>query len=119
MKATKQKEAILAAVCTMRNHPSADDIYRKLRISYPRISLGTVYRNLNAFAQRGDILKISVPEAGDRFDFRLDRHEHLLCNKCGKVFDAEAEVEIKLKENEGLVDGYTLILHGLCEKCNH
>jgi Fur family peroxide stress response transcriptional regulator len=81
--------------------------------------LGTVYRNLNAFAQRGDILKISVAEGGDRFDFRLDRHEHLLCNQCGRVFDAEAEVEIIIREGEVTVDGYTLILHGLCAKCNH
>lgn len=117
MKSTKQKEAILAAVCTMRNHPAADEIYVKLRTEFPNISLGTVYRNLNAFAENGDIKKVSLPNSGDRFDFRLDKHEHLLCSKCGKVFDINANVNIKMLEDNIVSNGYTLIIHGTCKNC--
>ena len=117
MKATKQKEAILAAVCAMQNHPTADEIYDKLRRDFRRLSLGTVYRNLNIFAQKGDIRKVSVPGSSDRFDFRLDRHEHMLCRKCERVFDVNVEVKIKLEEAEAVIDGYTLIMHGVCSGC--
>lgn len=117
MKSTKQKEAILAAVCTMRNHPGADEIYVKLRADFPNISLGTVYRNLNAFAESGDIRKISIPNSGDRFDFRLDNHEHLLCSECGKVYDINANVNIKMLDDNIISDGYTLIIHGKCKNC--
>ena len=118
MKSTKQKEAIMAAVRTMRTHPTADEIYDKVRESFPRLSLGTVYRNLNAFARKGDILKIPILNGGDRFDFRTDRHEHMLCENCGQVFDVEADVVINLKETEPMLSSYTLLLHGLCSKCN-
>ena len=122
VKATRQKDAILTAVRSMNNHPSADEIYRKLRESYPRLSLGTVYRNLNAFAEKGDIRKISTLEGGDRYDYRTEKHEHMLCENCGQVYDIEAEIDIKFKDEETAMGGHTLygyimILHGLCGAC--
>lgn len=115
----KPKEAILAAVCTMRNHPTADEVYKKLKKDFPRLSLGTVYRNLNTFAQNGDIRRIFAPGGGDHFDFRLDAHEHILCDKCGRVFDVNICVSIESKDSEAVVSGYTLILHGICAKCRN
>ena len=123
MKSTKQKEIILATVKAMHNHPSADEIYRKLREEFPRLSLGTVYRNLNAFAHDGSILRVHVLNGGDRYDFRTDKHEHMLCEGCGQVFDVEADVDIKLKKpemksNAYKFTGYVLYLHGLCHICS-
>lgn len=122
MKTTKQKEVILSAVREMNNHPTADEIYRKLHENYTRLSLGTVYRNLNIFAKNNDIRKVITLGGGDRYDFRTDPHEHMMCNNCGQVLDVEAEVEIKLKEDESIsneyfLKGYTILLHGLCRKC--
>ena len=118
MRNNKQRDAILAAVCTMRTHPTADEVYDKLRKDHPHLSLGTVYRNLNLFAQKGDILRVTVPGAGDRFDFRIDKHEHLLCEKCHRVFDVNVDVSIKSEDTEATIDGYTLILHGICPECS-
>jgi Fur family peroxide stress response transcriptional regulator len=112
-----QQETILAAVCTTRTHPTADEIYLKLRKEDPHISLGTVYRNLNALAKNGDILRIVAPEGGDRFDFRLDKHEHMLCEKCGRVFDIKADISIDMDDTGAEISGYTLIFHGTCAKC--
>lgn len=117
MGAKKQREAILAAVCVMRNHPTADEIYEKLKKDFPRLSLGTVYRNLNLFVRNGDIRRILIPGEGDRFDFRLDAHQHLHCSRCGRVYDVNATVDIKLLEDEVQLDSYTLVLHGACGQC--
>ncbi len=121
MKTTKQKEAILAAVCTMRNHPTADEIYHKLKKDNERLSLGTVYRNLSAFTENGDIRKVSVPGFGDRFDFRLDEHEHMYCEKCGRVYDVNINFSVNdvlSNKNNVKITGYKLMLYGLCENCN-
>lgn len=112
-----QQEAILAAVCTTRTHPTADELYEKLRKDLPHLSLGTVYRNLNALSQKGDILRVYIPEGGDRFDFRLDKHEHMLCDQCGQVFDVNAEVKIVCREPDVAIKGYDLVFHGTCAKC--
>lgn len=117
MKTTKQKEAILAAVCTMRTHPTADEIYDKLRKEFPRISLGTVYRNLNTFAANGDIRKVSIPGTGDRFDYRIDQHAHLVCEKCEGIFDVDVDVKIKLLDENIIANEYSLILYGVCQQC--
>ena len=113
-----QHEAILAAVCTTRTHPTADELYEKLRKEHPRLSLGTVYRNLNALAQKGDILRIRVPEGGDRFDFRLDKHEHMVCDACGRAFDVDVNVSVDLRDSGVELRGYSLVFHGLCAGCS-
>ncbi len=110
-------EAILAAVCTTRCHPTADEIYEKLRKTHPNLSLGTVYRNLGALAQNGDILRVTVPEGKDRYDFRLDKHEHMLCGTCGRVYDIDVTVTVDNREPDIAVSGYDLMLHGTCANC--
>ena len=112
-----QQETILAAVCTLRTHPTADEIYDKLRKAHPKLSLGTVYRNLGALAQKGDILRISVPDGADRFDFRLDKHEHMICERCGRAYDVDVDVKIDFREPKAELTGYDLVLRGVCEKC--
>ncbi len=116
MKNTKQKEAVIEAVRSMKNHPTADEIYQNLRRDNDKISLGTVYRNLNRFSQMGWIKKVDVPGFGDRFDFRTDDHEHMLCEKCGRVFDAN--IKITIEPSEGVeFTSYKLMLYGTCGEC--
>ena len=59
--------------------------------NFPRISLGTVYRNLNLLADIGEITKITTPDGGDRFDAVTNPHYHVICTSCGRVIDLEME----------------------------
>ena len=61
MKNTRQKEIILDAVSHLKDHPTADEIYLYLKKDYPKLSLATVYRNLNQFVTDGRIRRVSVP----------------------------------------------------------
>ncbi len=119
MKNTKQKQMIMDAVKTLQNHPTADEIYTVLRKNNEHLSLGTVYRNLGGFSETGVIKKIPVPGFGDRFDFRTDEHEHMLCEKCGRVFDIEGRVDIAnlFPSDNFKVTGYKLLLYGVCDSC--
>ena len=78
MNYSKQRELVLQAVLENPIHPTADGVYQQVRQQNPRISLGTVYRNLNFLAEMGMIRKISMPVGSDRFDGRLDQHDHMV-----------------------------------------
>lgn len=117
MKKTLQKTIILDTILSMQNHPTAEEVYHIVKEKNDGIGIATVYRNLNSFASKGLIRKVSVVNAPDRFDYRTDEHEHLLCDTCGRVFDAEVDVMINPKSESIKIDGYTLTLHGVCENC--
>ena len=96
MKTTKysrQREAIISFLKTRKDHPTAEVIYNNLRITYPNISLGTVYRNLNLLSENGTILKISLEDDSAHFDGFTHQHLHFFCNKCRSLKDIEPKEE--------------------------
>ena len=120
MKYSRQRELVLAAVKSSMEHPTADMVYAALKADNPSLSLGTVYRNLNLLAQMGQIHKIGMPEGSDRFDGRTD--EHLLCQKCGRVYDVQldtlSELDGQIQSQTGfLVHSHDLIVRGVCRAC--
>ena len=88
---TKQRAVVLDAVRSLHNHPTSADIYDVVHRDHPNVSRATVYRNLSVLSERGEVLRIPVPNAADRYDFRCDSHFHAKCSRCGGVFDIETE----------------------------
>ena len=84
---SKKREAILAAIQGTSCHPSAEWIYQQLKPSHPDLSLGTVYRNLIFFQERGDIRSVGVIQGQERFDAVVTPHSHFVCEYCGAVID--------------------------------
>ena len=122
MKYSRQRELVLAEVKSSREHPTADMVYAALKADNPSLSLGTVYRNLNLLAQMGQIHKIGMPEGSDRFDGRTDEHYHMLCQKCGRVYDVQldtlSELDGQIQSQTGfLVHSHDLIVRGVCRTC--
>jgi len=118
VKHTKQKEIILDAVYNLKYHPTADEIYLHLKKDHPRLSLATVYRNLNIYAEEGKVRKVSIPGDSERFDFNLSNHEHFYCEKCNKVYDVQLNLnDVVSKISPFTVSFYKLMLFGTCETC--
>ncbi len=122
MKYSKQRAEILKTVTENRIHPTADTVYTLMREKMPDISLGTVYRNLNLLAENGDIRKIPVPNGSDRFDSRMNPHEHMICTECGEVFDIDMDIMSNVKpladrEHNFDVSSCSLTVYGICAKC--
>ena len=90
---TKQRQVILEELRMMHNHPTADELYERVRGRMPRISLGTVYRNLERLAASGIIRRLENTGSQMRFDGDLYGHQHIRCISCGLIVDIDAEPE--------------------------
>lgn len=113
---TLVKDAVMAMTC----HPTADEIYDEVLKKCPGISKGTVYRNLNRLADEGEILRVAVANAPDRFDRTACPHCHFRCLECGHVCDFQLahDLEIDQRLNPGfVVKDYELVINGYCSEC--
>lgn len=119
---SRQRKLILDIVASRHDHPTADQIYLDVRTQDNRISRGTVYRNLGILSENGEIINVKVP-AADRYDSRLDRHYHMFCTSCKKVFDVPLEYQEQYdeqveKETGFKISRHRLVFEGLCQKCS-
>lgn len=120
MKQTRQKALILNALENRNDHPTAEVIYQELLEIDPRISLATVYRNLNTFAENGKIRRIELPNMKDRFDSNMKAHHHALCSECGKITDIPVVKTPRKKyvDIEGFkVHEVEVLYKGICPHC--
>ena len=120
-RSTKQRQIVLETVTQHHDHPTADQIYQDVQEIDPRIGRGTVYRNLNVLEGQNLVRQVRVPDA-NRFDYRCDRHYHLICTECGKVVDAPLEYQQSYDETVAKLSGFKITEHqalveGICPEC--
>ena len=116
---SQQRERIYQAVQSSMEHPSAQMVYDALRPEMPRLSLGTVYRNLHQMAQEGRLRELEGPVAP--FDAVLPPHTHIRCVRCGQVAGLAVPYDPALDREAGesgwAVNGHDLVFSGLCPAC--
>ncbi len=122
LRSSRQRERILALLQTTGSHPTADWLYARLKPEFPRLSLGTVYRNLTILSTQGLVQKIHAGSTFDRFEARIPPHYHLVCSRCGSISDLEMPVDRKLEDRAGRmtdfqIQGHRLEFYGLCASC--
>ena len=114
---------ILEELRRCRNHPSADELYLRVRERVPRISLGTVYRNLERMAAEGMIRRLAASSGHKRYDAVVERHCHFRCSACGRIEDIPFPVELPHLDpshpwvKERRVQGARPEYYGLCPDC--
>lgn len=121
---TLQKQIIYQAVCQLKNHPTAEDVYTQVHLNYPNISKATVYRVLKQLAEQDKLLKLDFDEQV-RYDDLCTKHFHFKCTRCGKIVDIPAtdemlhSIEILKKglSSTLYIDNSDLILKGICNDC--
>lgn len=120
---SRKRQAIYDALVQSCTHPSADELYHTLKLDYPDLSLGTVYRNLKSMVASGEVLCVANVSGKDRFDARIEPHAHLVCRCCGTVLDVHMSRELsavcaRLAHNIGaVIDPSSLCFSGLCMNC--
>lgn len=115
---TKYAKKILEIVESSYSHMTAEQVFEQLRKTYPTVVLATVYNNLNRLWEENRIRKVSVEGMPDRYD-RIQRHDHLVCKKCGKLLDIDlGDLTMQLEKKVGIpILSYDLKLLYLCEEC--
>lgn len=115
---TKYGKKILEIVSSSYSHMTAEEIFDVLRQTYPTVVLATVYNNLNRLWQEDRIRKVSVEGMPDRYD-RIQRHDHLVCKRCGRLLDIDlGDLTEQLEQKAGIsILSYDLKLTYLCEDC--
>ncbi len=118
---TKQKTAIIDYLRSVKTHPSAETVYLALKKKMPQLSLGTVYRNLDAYAREGKSLLFEV-KGQQRFDGDVSPHSHFACEACGGVQDlwfALPLPKVKKHLSRGAsVKSIDVLIKGQCDMCN-
>ena len=123
LRMTTQRKIILEELRKLNTHPSADEIYEVVRLRLPRISLGTVYRNLDVLSELGAIQTLELSGSLKRFDWDTNKHYHIRCVRCNRVEDAPVaplnQLENELYESTVFeIIGHNLEFVGLCPKCS-
>ena len=117
---TNQREVIRDYLRSVEIHPTAEKVYEEVKKKLPRISLGTVYRNLEYLKKKGELQEIATETK--RFDGDVTDHQHFVCQKCGKVFDIDIKIRHRMDRKKinrvGLVNLAQLYLYGVCNSCS-
>jgi Fur family ferric uptake transcriptional regulator len=119
---TRQRMVILEELRKVNTHPSADEIYEMVRKRLPRVSLGTIYRNLEILSGSGAIQKLDSGSSLKRYDGRADCHYHIRCERCDRladiIFDPGVDLVSRVRDyTDFAVVGHKLEFVGVCPDC--
>jgi Fe2+ or Zn2+ uptake regulation protein len=119
---TRQLATIHEIVATAHDHPTAEQVCDRARRRVPRISLGTVYRNLQKLEEQQQVRVVHLHDRPTRYDGMLQEHDHFLCERCGMVADLAQSREARPNWSRLYRAGYrvraqALTFYGLCPQC--
>jgi Fur family peroxide stress response transcriptional regulator len=122
LRVTPQKVMIYKELLKSLDHPSPEQIFKRLKRAFPELSFDTVYRTLSTFDEIGLVDLVEGYGTARRFDPKLEKHHHFRCRKCGTIidftsdhYDAIAIPNDISKECEVL--NLRVTIEGFCKKC--
>ncbi|MBI5063870.1 MAG: transcriptional repressor [Desulfatitalea sp.] len=123
LRMTRQRRVILEELRKNNIHPTADLLYEMVRKHMPKISLGTVYRNLEILTALGEIQTLEISGSQKRYDGIPQKHYHIRCVHCGRMDDAPIAPLNRLEDELYGATVYTIIgprleFMGLCPECS-
>ncbi len=119
---TVQRKVMLEELQRVTSHPTAAELYEMTRRRLPRISLGTVYRNLEILTADGHVRKLEIIGREARFDGNIEPHDHVRCVQCGAVEDihglpVEPVSDEVARKTTYKILGQRLEFSGICPEC--
>lgn len=122
MKITSQRKAIIEIFLELGGHVSVEDIFHEIRKRKKNIGLATIYRTFSMLKEAGLVSERDFRDGRTRFEIVSEHHDHIICQKCGKVVEFKDETIEKLQEEISKRLGFVLISHrheliGICEDC--
>lgn len=122
LKLTAQRLAVVSCLVGDETHPTAQELFDRLRPSFPSMSFATVYNTLAALSSVGACSAVQLGGAA-RFDPNVEPHDHVVCDGCGLVRDVHAQSEAsaqlvsQTEVSDFEVHRVERIYRGLCTSC--
>jgi len=121
-KLTPQRDAVFKVIVGREDHPTASEIFEAARLRLPSISYATVYNSLRYLKEAGLVHEIRFGDSASRYDGITDRHDHAICNECGKLVDFDLPQTAQLmqaaaRKSQFKPESVHLTLRGLCADC--
>jgi len=119
---TRQRASVFDYLSRVGHHPTAEEVFLAVKQELPKISLATVYKNLESLVACGAASKLTYGDSAARYDIRTDHHYHSRCLKCGRIADIDPAAEdqlLKLIKTPGgfKVEDLRVELVGYCKNC--
>ncbi|MCB6993069.1 transcriptional repressor [bacterium 210820-DFI.6.37] len=116
---SKQRKDILNVINESKGHLTAEEVFMKCKEKGVSVSMATVYRNLGILSEQGIIRRVSIIGQPDHYDKILNAHEHIFCDRCGKIQDIHvADLKELLEEKTGIqLQSYDLCMRYICPEC--
>jgi Fur family peroxide stress response transcriptional regulator len=119
---TPQRMELVRLIARSEGHPSAAQLYKKIKQKFPTMSHATVYKTLAILKEMDQVLEIDLRDDSHYDGNRPQPHPHLICSRCNKIIDGEIEIDPstirKLEQNTGYaIIRSQITLYGLCPDC--
>ena len=120
---TRQRRVVYETIKNTHSHPTADWIFEKVRTAVPKISLGTVYRNLSVLKDEGLVREIYGNDRRAHYDAITEPHAHFICSDCGGIWDVNSSTDVDWRSFKELVGcevtEQRIEFGGTCAACGH
>ncbi len=119
---TRQRRLVLEVVRASADHPTAAQVYERVRRRDPRIAFSTIYNTLRWWEARGQLLGFTFGDAATRYDRRRERHDHAIWTGCGRLMDTVVHLPrstlARVHRQTGLrVTSHHVQFLGICPNC--
>jgi Fur family peroxide stress response transcriptional regulator len=119
---TPQRVELVRLIAASEGHPSAAQLYEKIKVQFPTMSQATVYKTLALLKEMNQVLEIDLRDDSHYDGNRPQPHPHLICMKCNKIVDGEVSLDQEAIRKVEEVSGYTILrpqisFYGLCPDC--
>lgn len=122
MKITPQRLMIFKILENNTSHPSAEEVYKRVKKIYPTVSFTTIYKTLETLRDMGEITELTIDEDRKHYDPNTNTHHHLICSVCKKILDIFEDFSSHIKlpdslKNDFTISGHQISFHGTCKEC--
>lgn len=119
---TEQRRQVYAALMARRDHPTAVEVFMRVKAKMPSISLATVYNCLETLTGCGLVRHVHHDRKSSRYCPNLEEHAHLFCEGCNRVTDVPLRGKRPTEEiwelpSDVVITQQEVAFRGLCPKC--
>lgn len=119
---TPQRIELVRLIASSEGHPSATQLFEKIKLQFPTMSQATVYKTLLLLKDMGQVLEIDLHDDSRYDGNRPEPHPHIICVKCHKIIDGETNFPLSEIRSLEQSTGYRILrsqvsFFGLCPDC--